>query len=139
MKVTLYIDGEHNTVEVKDKIKSVLPDANYMIFHPADNVSKVTEFDRIKNMSVQEMAEIKRLKAEDEKYPFKCVMPFNSMVYSKSIEDYDRLIGDIGSDAIKEFAERLKDDMVPNIDDSYIESFVEEYIDNLVKEMVGEE
>ena len=68
MKVTLYIDGEHNTVEVKDKIKSVLPDANYMIFHPADNVSKVTEFDRIKNMSVQEMAEfivdIKRLCTE---------------------------------------------------------------------------
>ena len=41
------------------------------------------------------------------------------------------------SEAVKEFAERLKDDMVPNIDDSYIESFVEEYIDNLVKEMVG--
>ena len=57
MKVTLYIDGEHNTVEVKDKIKSVFPDAKYMIFHPADNVSKVTEFDRIKNMSVEEMAE----------------------------------------------------------------------------------
>jgi hypothetical protein len=57
MKVTLYIDGEHNTVEVKDKIKSVLPDANYMIFHPAESKGKVTEFDRIKNMSVQEMAE----------------------------------------------------------------------------------
>mgnify|MGYP006974352568 CR=1 FL=1 len=39
---------------------------------------------------------------------------------------------------ILEFAEMLKDDMVPNIDDFYIESFVEEYIDNLVKEMVGE-
>jgi hypothetical protein len=56
MKVTLYIDGEHNTVEVKDKIKSVLPDANYMIFHPAENKGKVTEFDRIKKMSVEEMA-----------------------------------------------------------------------------------
>lgn len=53
-------------------------------------------------------AENERLKAEDEKYPFKCVMPFNSMVCSKSIEDYDRLIGDIGADAIKEFAERLQ-------------------------------
>ena len=42
-------------------------------------------------------------------------------------------------EAIKEFAEKLKDDMVPNIDDTYIESFVEDYIDNLVKEMVGEE
>ena len=57
MKVTLYIDGEHNTVEVKDKIKSVIPDANYMIFHPAENKGKVTNFDRIKKMSVEEMAE----------------------------------------------------------------------------------
>ena len=45
----------------------------------------------------------------------------------------------VKAEAIKEFAEKLKDDMVPNIDDTYIESFVEEYIDNLVKEMVGEE
>lgn len=36
MKVIVYIDGEHNTVEVKDKIKSVLPDANYMIFGVED-------------------------------------------------------------------------------------------------------
>ena len=36
-------------------------------------------------------------------------MPFNSMVCSKSIEDYDRLVGDIGAEAIKEFAERLKE------------------------------
>jgi hypothetical protein len=57
MKVTLYIDGEHNTVEVKDKIKSVLPDANYMIFDHTENKGKVTEFDRIKNMNVQELAE----------------------------------------------------------------------------------
>lgn len=45
----------------------------------------------------------------------------------------------IRNESIKEFAERLKDDMVLNIDDTYIESFVEEYIDNLVKELVGEE
>lgn len=57
MKVTLYIDGEHNTVDVKDKIKSVLPDARYMIFHPAESKGKVTEFDRIKNLSVDEMAD----------------------------------------------------------------------------------
>jgi hypothetical protein len=56
VKVIIYLDGEHNTVEVKDKIRSVLPDARYMIFHPAENMGKVTEFDRIKNMSVEEMA-----------------------------------------------------------------------------------
>jgi SMC interacting uncharacterized protein involved in chromosome segregation len=50
----------------------------------------------------------------------------------------DALVEITKAEAIKEFAERLKYDMVPNIDDTYIESFVEEYIDNLVKEMVGE-
>ena len=57
----------------------------------------------------RQQKEIERLKAEEEKYPFKCIMPFNSMVCSKSIEDYDRLVGDIGAEAIKEFAERLKE------------------------------
>lgn len=58
MKVTVYIDGNHNTVEVKDKIKSVLPDANYMIFDADGNKDNKTNFDRIKKMSVQEMAEL---------------------------------------------------------------------------------
>ena len=131
MKVTLYIDGEHNTVEVKDKIKSVLPDANYMIFHPADNVSKVTEFDRIKNMSVQEMAEIDRSESK--------VNRLKQYDEERDKRLHARLTETARAEAIKEFAERLKDDMVPNIDDSYIESFVEEYIDNLVKEIIGEE
>ena len=130
MKVTLYIDGEHNTVEVKDKIKSVLPDANYMIFHPADNVSKVTEFDRIKNMSVQEMTEIERLESK--------VNRLKQYDEERDIRLHARLTETARAESIKEFAERLKDDMVPNIDDSYIESFVEEYIDNLVKEIIGD-
>ena len=88
------------------------------------------DFDYIYELYFKQQAEIERLKAEDEKYPFKCVMPFNSMVYSKSIEDYDRLIGDIGADAIKEFAERLK---------PKLSVYDEVYVDSLVKEMVGEE
>ena len=79
MKVTLYIDGEHNTVEVKDKIKSVLPDANYMIFHPAENKGKVTEFDRIKKMSLYEFAkEILVVKMINLlPVPFYCALPLN--------------------------------------------------------------
>ena len=93
----------------------------------------------------RQQAEIERLKAEDEKYPFKCVMPFNSMVYSKSIEDYDRLIDDIGSDAIKEFAERVKALDRLDVDVSYgygrehyTEAIAVNLIDNLVKEIIGE-
>ena len=61
------------------------------------------------NLITQQQAEIDRLKAEEDKYPFKCVMPFNSMICSKSIEDYDRLINDIEIDAIKGFADRWKE------------------------------
>ncbi len=32
MKIVVYLDGKHNSVEVKNKILSVLPDAKYMIF-----------------------------------------------------------------------------------------------------------
>ena len=94
--------------------------------------------EHLATFNIENEAEIKRLKAEEEKYPFKCVMPFNSMVCSKSIEDYDRLVGDIGADAIKEFAERLKSYLLlykPN----QMSVISLENIDNLVKEMVGEE
>lgn len=84
------------------------------------------------NLITQQQAEIEKLKAEEDKYPFKCVMPFNSMICSKSIEDYDRLINDIGIDAIKGFVDRLKEKTMQKFDwNEYIE--VEE-IDNLVKE-----
>lgn len=80
----------------------------------------------------QQQAEIERLKAEEEKYLFKCVMPFNSMVCSKSIDDYDRLINDIWIDAIKWFADRLKETVMQKFDlNEYIEV---EDIDNLIKE-----
>ena len=124
MKVTLYIDGEHNTVEVKDKIKSVLPDANYMIFHPADNVSKVTEFDRIKNMSVQEMTEIERLESK--------VNRLKQYDEERDIRLHARLTETARAESIKEFAERLKKPNRWREEDIY-------YIDTLVEEMVGEE
>ena len=89
------------------------------------------------NLITQQQAEIEKLKAEEEKYPFKCVMPFNSMICSKSIEDYDRLINDIGIDAIKEFAERLKERQVRICDCFEGVSIMD--IDKLVNKMVGEE
>ena len=43
MKVIIYIDGEHDSVEVKDKIHSVLPDTGYMIFDTGEIVDKTAE------------------------------------------------------------------------------------------------
>ena len=90
----------------------------------------------------RQQAEIERLnscvKSEDEvRAIVKAQMePMVKEITNEQIDLANKL-GRI--DGILKFAEMLKDDMVPNIDDFYIESFVEEYIDNHVKEMVGEE
>ena len=38
MKVIIYLDGKHDTVEVKEKIRSTLPEARYMIFDSAEEI-----------------------------------------------------------------------------------------------------
>lgn len=53
-------------------------------------------------------AENERLRAELDKYPVKTLFDNNSVICSKTSEDYDKLIMDISNNAIKEFAERLK-------------------------------
>ena len=73
----------------------------------------------------------------DEEYPFKCKVGNNSEIHSKSIQEYDRLIDDISSQGIKEFAERLKE-TYESADGQYVDRVMSENIDNLVKEMCGE-
>lgn len=73
------------------------------------------------------------------------------MIYTKTLDDYDWLIGDISAEAIKEFAEQVKDyfreksietfgDMADSVD--YLTIDIEQTeidIDNLVKERVGDD
>ena len=56
----------------------------------------------------RQKAENERLRAELDKYPVKTLFANNSVICSKTSEDYDKLIMDISNNAIKEFAERLK-------------------------------
>jgi hypothetical protein len=85
-------------------------------------------------------AEIERLKSENKsliendvrnKYP-NCVSVEKGRIYTRTLEDYDELIGDISAEAIKEFAERLYDN-VKLIPDAYLG--IEYEINALVKEM----
>ena len=67
----------------------------------------------------------------------------NCLVYARSLDDYDSLIGDISAEAIKEFAERLKSkieiDLSCGVDSAdYLTDVLPKDIDNLVKEMVGD-
>lgn len=84
-------------------------------------------------------AEIERLKEEGNKYPCRVRMNENSIVRTKSLEDYDRLIGDISAEAIKEFAERLKKRARMPLGTLYGEMVYFKDIDELVKEMTGDQ
>ncbi len=56
----------------------------------------------------RQKAENERLRAELDKYPVKTLFDNNSVICSKTSEDYDKLIMDISNNAIKEFARELK-------------------------------
>ena len=94
-------------------------------------------------------AENERLKAENKllidndvsnKYP-NCVLVEKGRIYTRTLEDYDKLIGDISAEAYKEFAERLKTEYAKGMSwfkkkESYYVDVSD--IDNLLKELVGE-
>ena len=73
------------------------------------------------------------------KYP-NCVLVEKGRIYTRTLEDYDELIGDISAEAYKEFAERFKTEY--NDFDEQNEVVLPENIfktiDDLLKEMIGE-
>lgn len=91
-------------------------------------------------------AEIERLNSENKvliendvrnKYP-NCVSVEKGRIYTRTLEDYDELIGDISAEAIKEFAERLKSDLGRIPQHQFTRSQVEWSINTFVKEMTEE-
>ena len=105
----------------------------------------------------RQKTEIERLQAENKlliemnistKYPH-CVLCGNGAIFTKSLEEYDKLIADILAEAIKEFAERFsqtaKETTINYVADASIQKRKTGWLeiskadfDNLVKEMVGE-
>jgi FtsZ-binding cell division protein ZapB len=80
----------------------------------------------------RQQAENKELKTEN------LILSQKRFNIFERIEFTDKLKKQAKSEAIKEFADKMKG-VIPEIDDTYIERIVEDYIDNLVKEMVGED
>ena len=87
-------------------------------------------------------AEIERLEKENklltDNHPANthnnCVAIDNGLIFTKTLADYDKLIGNIANEAIKEFAERLK----THLDQHGGEYTLYAIIDDVAKEMVGE-
>ena len=88
----------------------------------------------------RQKAEIERLQEQIEEYPFKCKVGNNSELHSKSIEYYDKVIGDISAEAVKGFAERLKEEQeyFANECDDFVGYVAVSRIDDLLKEMAGD-
>ena len=82
--------------------------------------------------------EIKRQQAEIEQLKFEIakLLP-EGCPYATQVEVSNKLEAQIKSEAVKEFAERLKE-IVKFTDDTYECWEIEGYIDSLVKETVGE-
>ena len=86
--------------------------------------------------------DLKILQHATTKYPH-CVLGSNFAVFTESLEEYDKLIASISTEAVKEFAERLKEyvesyDVTTGYKIIIVNAVEEETIDNLVKETVGE-
>ena len=91
----------------------------------------------------RQKTEIERLQDEigslNKAYPCTVKMNDYCLVYARSLDDYDNLIGDISVEGIKEFWQILKRKAFGIIDpDSSIKVVDVADGDNLVKEMVGE-
>lgn len=54
-KVTIHLDGDNNTLEVKEKILSVLPNARSMIFDAGDPYGEPNRLQQITAMGIDEM------------------------------------------------------------------------------------
>lgn len=126
--------------EIIKGLEKELYHADYHDLDYEDNVP-VSLLKNAYTLIIRQQAEIEKLKKKDEEYPFKCIVGNNSEIHSKTMKDYDRLISDISAEAIKEFAEKLKDGY-SDIDERYEVILYDNLvcaIDDLVDEMVGAE
>lgn len=81
--------------------------------------------------------EIEKLNEKNKAYPCRVNVGNNCLVYARSLDDYDKFIGDVSNEGIKEFAERLKEKQEYYENGEGYEGFMVdvEEIDNLVKEL----
>lgn len=92
------------------------------------------------NQVIEQQAEIERLKKVDEAYPCKVDVGNNCLVYAKTLDDYDRLIGDISAEAIKEYADILAEKFIVlfNLEYNQAEN-LRMIVKQMAKKMVGEQ
>lgn len=83
----------------------------------------------------RQKAEIKKLQTYITNHPYRIVIG-TADIYTENHEEYEKLLARISGEAIKEFSERLQNDLGHLF--LIHHPVVGELIDNLVKEMVGD-
>lgn len=100
------------------------------------------------NQVIEQQAEIERLQNEigslNKKYPCTVQLGEHCLMYARSLDDYDKQIGDISSEAIKEFADLVDKDINEKLSDSIKEQnphlyLIHQIVKDRLKEMVGED
>lgn len=115
----------------------------------------------IHNLTLEKDAlfdKLDKLKSEVNRYSINnheyanCVGIKNGLIYTHTLDDYENFIEDVSNIAVKDFAERLKNEIINDTayacDSTQHSGYydyqikigdIPEYIDNLLKEMVGED
>lgn len=126
------VDDKEDTIQYADKVIKQLEKCKDTLI-----CEKLKLLQQIESLQ----AENERLKIENKllinndvgnKYP-NCVLVEKGRIYTRTLEDYDRLIGDISAEAYKEFAERLKENSIATF--SWEGVVMVEEIDILLKEL----
>ena len=87
------------------------------------------------DLITRQQAEIERLKGHQKDGFFNLLG--NCLVFSKTLKDYNDMRKGLKSEAVKDFAERMKGRLSTCVTDTQ-QMMIELRIDNLVKEMVGD-
>lgn len=112
------------------------------LYHTSDCISVI--IDKTLDLVNRQKAEIERLASRFNDYPVKTLIDNNNMMCSKSSEDYDKWFFNVSKDisyqAIKEFADRLKDSTdktrIKIMETEKVVFYMDEFkLDKLIKEM----
>lgn len=140
--MTLKEMAEYPRYSVEDKILENVID--FILYQQAEieRLGKEVNLVSIQFQDLQERYEEAQTKIDEfMKETAVTTLIDDAVVYTPTLEDYNKFKKKFKSEAVKEFAERIKEFMhnkFKALDEYEFEYITERDIDNLVKEMVGE-
>lgn len=138
------LEIERGLPELERQCRKLSAECERLIDMRLKMAMQLSDFADRKNYAIiSQKAEIERLEAKSkQKNPYEkygnCVAIGDSLVFTHTLDDYDKLIKDIETEAIKEFAERLKNKIWCHPDCNRYRIITTDDIDDLAREMTEE-